>query len=196
SARELLESDGDPGKVLDELRNLDSDAATALSAYLDFAGYRLLDGFDICGRYALEMPDALLRAIRSSVAGRSMAASDAEVENQIADVRRQVPDEHRDEFNDLLAEARLMSAIRDERGVFSDIWASGIMRRAVIAGGRRLTDKGLVHDPEHFVDAGFDEMGSLLSGEGGPSADELAARYEQRTARSAKDAPPAPGSAP
>jgi pyruvate,water dikinase len=189
SARELLESDGDPGKVLEELRALDTDAGRALAAYLDFAGYRLLDGFDICGRYALEMPDALLRAIRSSIGGRSVAASDLEVEDQIADVRRHVPDEHRAQFNELLDEARLMAAIRDERGVFSDIWASGIMRRAVIAGGRRLTDKGLVHDPEHFVDAGFDEMGSLLSGEGGPSADELAARYERRTAQSAKDAP-------
>ncbi|MCU1448484.1 MAG: hypothetical protein JWP02_654, partial [Acidimicrobiales bacterium] len=189
SARELLESDGDPGKVLEELRALDTDAGRALAAYLDFAGYRLLDGFDICGRYALEMPDALLRAIRSSIGGRSVAASDLEVEDQIADVRRQVPDEHRAQFNELLDEARLMAAIRDERGVFSDIWASGIMRRAVIAGGRRLTEKGLVHDPEHFVDAGFDEMGSLLTGEAGPSADELAARYEQRTTRSAKDAP-------
>ncbi len=42
--------------MLDELRALDSDAGRALSGYLDFAGYRLLDGFDISGRYALELP--------------------------------------------------------------------------------------------------------------------------------------------
>jgi len=196
SARDLLESDGDPGKVLDELRNLDSDAGRALGTYLDFAGYRLLDGFDICGRYALEMPDALLRAIRSSIAGRSVAASDVEVEEQIADVRRQVPDEHRAQFNELVDEARLMSAIRDERGVFSDVWASGIMRRAAMAGGRRLVERGTVHDPEHFIDAGFAEMCSLLLGEGGPSPDELAARYDERTSRSAKDAPPLLGPPP
>ncbi len=57
------------------------------------------------GRTALEMPDALLRAIRSSVAGRAPAVRD--VEDQIADVRRQVPDEHRAEFDELLDEARL-----------------------------------------------------------------------------------------
>ena len=66
-ARQLLESDGDPGQVLDQLRGLDSDAGRAVSAYLDLIGYRLLDGFDISGRYALELPDALLRAIRATV---------------------------------------------------------------------------------------------------------------------------------
>jgi pyruvate,water dikinase len=85
AAWELLESEGDARKVLDELRGLDSDAGRALSAYLDFAGYRLLDGFDISGRYALELPDALLRAIRSSIAG-SVAQAEG-VDDQIADVR-------------------------------------------------------------------------------------------------------------
>src|SRR5207253_3887341 len=163
----------------DSLRALDSDVGTALSAYLDLVGYRLLDGFDISGRYALELPDALLRAIRSSVAGRGVETSDVEV--RVADVRRQVPDQHRAQFNELLEEARLMYRIRDERGVFSDIWASGIVRRAVLFAGRRLAGRGRIHDAEHFVDAGFDEMRSLLSGTNGPSADELAERYEYRT---------------
>ena len=187
AAWELLESDGDPRKVLDELRGLDSEAGQALSAYLDFAGYRLLDGFDIDGRYALEAPDALLRAIRSSIAGRTTEGAD--VEEQIAEVRRQVPDEHRGEFNDLLDEARLTYRIRDERGVFSDIWASGIMRRAAMAAARRVAARGLVHDPEHFVHAGFDEMVALLQGTGGPSADELADRFEYHESYSTKDAP-------
>ena len=180
--------------MLDELRALDSDAGRALSAYLDFAGCRLLDGFDISGRYALELPEALLRAIRSSIAG-SVAHAEG-VEDQIAEVRKQVPDEHRAAFNELLEEARLTYRIRDERGVFSDIWASGIMRRAAMAGGRRAAAKGLLHDAEHFVHAGFDEMVALLSGTGGPSADELADRYEYQTTYTAKDAPPFLGEPP
>ncbi len=82
-----------------------------------------------------------------------------------------------------------MYRLRDERGVFSDIWASGIMRRAVLAAGRRLEDKGRVHDAEHFVDAGFDEMCALVTGAGGPSADELAQRFSERSSRTAKEAP-------
>jgi rifampicin phosphotransferase len=89
----------------------------------------------------------------------------------------------------LLGEARLMYRIRDERGVFSDIWASGIARRAVLAAGRRLADAGRIDDPEHLIDASLDEMVSLLSGSGGPSADELAARCEYRASHTAKDAP-------
>jgi pyruvate,water dikinase len=187
AAWELLESEGDPAKVLDELRGLDSDAGRALTDYLQFAGYRLLDGFDISGRYALEMPDALLRAIRSSISGRSIEGAD--VEAHVDEIRRQVPDQHRAEFNELLDEARLTYRLRDERGVFSDVWASGIVRRAAMSGGRRLAAKGRIHDPEHFVDAGFEEMQALLLGRDGPSADELAARYAFRTSHSAKDAP-------
>jgi phosphohistidine swiveling domain-containing protein len=191
AARALLDSDGDPGKTLAELRSFDGDVGAAVSDYLDLVGCRLLDGFDISGRYALELPDALLRSIRSSVAG--VQGDTDTVDAHIAGIRSQVPDEHRDQFDELLGEARLMYRLRDERGVFSDIWASGIMRRAVLAAGRRLEGKGGVHDAEHFVDAGFDEMCSLLTGAGGPSADELAARFGDRSSRTAKEAPPSLG---
>ena len=50
------------------------------------------------------------------------------------------------QFDELLGEARLTYRLRDERGVFSDIWASGIMRRAALAAGRRLADRGRIHD--------------------------------------------------
>ena len=194
AARALLDSSGDPGKTLAELRAFGGDVGPAVSAYLDLVGCRLLDGFDIAGRYALELPDVLLRSIRSSVDG---AGNDtADVDTRIAAIRAQVPDEHRGEFDELLGEARLMYRLRDERGVFSDIWASGIMRRAVLAAGRRLEDKGRVHDAEHFVDAGFDEMCALVTGSGGPSADELALRFADRSSRTAKEAPEALGPPP
>src|SRR4029077_9645575 len=106
-----------------------------------------------------------------------------------AGIRSQVPAEHQAEFDELLGEARLMYRLRDERGVFSDIWASGIMRRAVLAAGRRVEGKGGVHDAEHFIDAGFDEMCALVTGAGGPSADELAERFTDRSSRTAKEAP-------
>jgi len=194
SARRLLESDDEPGRVLEALRSLAGDAGAAASAYLDLVGYRLLDGFDISGRYALELPDALLRAIRVAVEGAGPEA--AAVEGRVGDVRSKVPEQHREQFDDLLEEARITYKIRDERGVFSDIWASGIMRRAVLACGRRLAGKGRIHEAEHFVDAGFDEMRSLLSGANGPSADELAERFQRRSALSAKDAPPRLGDPP
>jgi phosphohistidine swiveling domain-containing protein len=192
-ASALLESDREPGEVLESLRTLNSEAGRATAAYLDLVGYRLLDGFDISGRYALELPDALLLAIRAAVENPVDDAVQAEVEAKIAEVRAQVPEEHREEFDRLLDEARLMYRIRDERGVFSDIWASGIMRRAALAAGRRLADRGRIHDPEHIVDATTDEMRAMVLGTDGPSADELAERFNSRSARNAKQAPPTLG---
>ncbi len=188
-AQDLLNAEGDAGGTLDRLRNLDSEAGRAVSAYLDLVGYRLLDGFDISGRYALEMPDALLRAIRAQVAGSGETDAGAAAEQRIAEIREKVPEEHRDQFDELLGEARLMYRIRDERGVYSDIWASGIMRRAALAAGRRLADRGRLQDPEHFIEASIGEMQALLTGAEEPAADELAARHRWRTTHTAKDAP-------
>jgi rifampicin phosphotransferase len=188
AAQRLLDSDDEPAGVLDALRALDGESGEAASGYLDLVGYRLLDGFDISGRYALELPDALLRAIRVAVEGEAVDART--VEERIAEVRGLVPEPHRAQFDELLEEARATYKIRDERGVFSDIWASGLMRRAVFSAGRRLAARGRVHSPEHSVDAGFDEMQSLLLGsDEAPSADELAERFGGRTSLSAKDAP-------
>ena len=192
-ATRLLESTDTPDSVLAALRALDGNTGAAVSAYLDLVGYRLLDGFDISNPFALELPDVLLRAIRAAIAGSP--ANAAGVENQVADVRGRVPADHRNEFDDLLEEARLTYRIRDERGVFSDIWASGLMRRAALAGGRRVAARGRIHDAAHFVDASLDEMRALLSG-GGPSGDELASRSQYRASHTAKDAPPLLGPPP
>ena len=194
SAQALLESQGDPEIVLDKLLSLGNDVSRELSAYLDLVGYRLIDGFDISGRYALELPDALLRAIRTTVERGPSADSDVDV--LISRIRGKVPEDHQAEFDDLLSEARLMYRIRDERGVYSDIWASGIARRAVLAAGRRAARAGRVLEAEHLIDAGFDEMVAIVSGQPGPSAQELAARYEYRTSHNAKEAPQVLGDPP
>lgn len=194
AAVKLLASDDDPAEVLAALRSLGGDAGSAVSGYLDLIGCRPLDGFDISEPSALELPDALLRAIRVAVSGRDLKTS--EVDDRITDVRSKVPEQHRSEFDELLGEARLMYRLRDERGIYSDIWASGLMRRAALAAGRRLASKGQIGDAQHLVDADVDEMSSLLKGSGGPSADDLAARAHYRSTHSAKDAPPALGPPP
>jgi len=193
-AQQQLDSDDDPGRTLGSLRSLDRGTGAAVSAYLDLVGYRLLDGFDISNPFALELPDSLRRAIRTAVAGSGADASD--VEGRIAGVRGKVPEQHRAQFDELVEEARLTYPLRDERGVFSDIWASGLMRRAVLAGGRRLAAKKRIHDAVHLVDAGLEEMRALLSGADGPSADELAERCEYRASHGAKEAPATMGTPP
>jgi len=191
AAREVLASDGDPAQVLASLRALGGEAGAAVSGYLDLVGNRLVDGFDIAEPSVLELPDALLRAIRIAVSGEVQAVSD--VDARIAEVRAQVPAQHQVEFDGLLGEARLTYRLRDERGVYSDIWASGLMRRAALAAGRRVASRGRIAAPPHMLDASLDEMCALVAGTGGPSADELAKRAEYRGTHTAKDVPPALG---
>jgi pyruvate,water dikinase len=186
-ARKILASGGDPTQVLASLRSLGGEAGAAVSGYLDLVGNRLVDGFDIAEPSALELPDALLKSIRITVSGKAQTASD---EARIGEVRDLVPAAHRAEFDELLGEARLTYRLRDERGVYSDIWASGIMRRAALAAGRRVASRGRIATPLHMLDASLDEMCALVSGGGGPSADELARRAQYRASFTSKDAPP------
>jgi pyruvate,water dikinase len=185
-AQSLLAADGDPAATLEALRSLGGETGEAMTAYLDLVGNRLLDGFDISEPAAIELPDQLLRSIRTAAGSE---AHDHDIEARIAEVREQVPEENRAEFDELLDEARTLYRLRDERGVYSDIWASGIMRRAALGAGRRAAAAGRIHEPEHMLDAGLGEMQDLVRGTGGPGADELAARAEYRTSHTAKDAP-------
>ena len=187
AAREVLASGDDPSQVLARLRSLGGEAGAAVSGYLDLVGHRLVDGFDIAEPSALELPDALLRAIRIAVSGPAQPDSDAAA--RTADVRARVPAEHQAEFDELLGEARLTYRLRDERGVYSDIWAAGLMRRAALAAGRRVASRGRIASPAHMLDASLDEMCALLAGGGGPLAEELAARAASRAGRTARDAP-------
>ena len=188
AARKVLASDGEPAQVLASLRSLGGDAGAAVSGYLGLVGNRLVDGFDIAEPTALELPDALLRAIRIAVSGEARA--DADLDARVAEVRSKVPAAQQAQFDELLGEARHMYRLRDERGVYSDIWASGLMRRAALAAGRRVTSRGRIAIPQHMLEAGLDEMCALVAGTGGPSAGELAMRAEYRAGYTAKDAPP------
>jgi pyruvate,water dikinase len=192
-AQKLLASEGDAAETLAALRSLDGETGAATTAYLDLVGNRLLDGFDIAEPAAIELPDQLLRAIRTAA---TTTVAENDIEARVAEIRAKVPPEHQASFDELLGEARALYRLRDERGVYSDIWASGIMRRAALAAGHRLAAAGRVHAPEHAVDASIVELRTLLEGGHEPTAEELAARAEYRLTHTARDAPPTLGTPP
>jgi pyruvate,water dikinase len=187
AAREILASGDDPAQLLASLRSIRGETGAAISGYLDLVGNRLVDGFDIAEPTALELPNALVRAISIAVSKEPQANLD---DANITEIRAQVPAARRAEFDQLLGEARLMYRLRDERGVYSDIWASGIMRRAALAAGGRVVSRGRIATPYQMLDASLDEMCALVAEADGPSADELAKRAEYRATYTAKDAPP------
>ena len=195
-ARALLTAAGEPREVLVRLRALPAPAGPAAAAYVDSVGYRLIDGHNVGETYALEQPGRLLAAIRRRVEEPPARVTAHEVAEQTALIRDQVPGPARDEFDALLEEARLTAPLRDERGVFSDVWAAGIARRALIEVGRRLERDGLVERADHVVEADYDELRRLMSGQRSPAARELAARAAFRDAYRAADAPLYLGPAP
>lgn len=170
----------------------DPDVGAAARAYLDAVRYRCV-GYDVSDPTAGEMPELLVETIRAAVLG---VAAAPRAEGRLAEIRARVAAEHLAEFEDRLGEAQFMNRLRDERGVYSDGWGTGLARRAVLEAGRRLHAAGRLVEPAHAVDADAGELGALLRGEPGPSAEEVAERYKWRTSHSTGDAPPLLGPVP
>ena len=190
-------SAGDPaGALLEELRSRPGRVGEAARAYLEAHGHRIVDGFDIGNPTALEMPETLVGAIRAAVARGRFGPSEEEIAEVTSRHRDLVPDAHRAAFDDLLAEARGNYGLRDERGIFGEVWASGIVRRVVLEAGRRLAEAGRLDRPEQLCEAGHEEIRALVEGRGGPSAAELEERATRRLRTHSIDAPPFLGDPP
>jgi len=189
-------AEGDPAAVLDALRSRRGAVGSAARAYADAVGHRIVDGFDVDNPTGLEMPAVLVAPLRAALQGESFGASEEEIEEATARVRDRVPDARRAAFDELLAEARLTYGLRDERGLFSDIWAIGIARLALLQAGGRLAEAGRLARPEELLEARHAEIRDLFEGRGGPSSEELAERAAHRARTHAVDAPPSLGDPP
>ena len=187
SARAVLGSTGDSEGILAELEG-HHEVGPAVSAYVEAVRWRCV-GYDLGDKAAGELPDTLVEALRTSLAGT--AASGQDDDTALQALRDRVPTQHRGDFDDRLAEVRLIYRLRDERGVFSDGWAAGLARRAMLEAGRRLAARGLLEDPEHAVDLSAAEVRALLLGTGSaPTPGEVAERFTWRTTMTTSDAPP------
>jgi len=195
-ARALLES-AEPGEALELLRALRGAAGEAVRAYVDVVGYRLVNGEDVAEPYGLEMPDVLVSSLRSATAGYEREQANGEVAESVARVRDEVTRSRRSMFDELLAEARAVYRLRDERGLYCDLWGYGLARRAILTAGARLAGEERIEAAEHLAYAGHEEALALLGGADGPAAEELAARARYRAEASYADAPeflgPPPG---
>jgi rifampicin phosphotransferase len=184
-ARAALEAPAPAAQTLEALRARPGEVGAAMAAYLDVVGLRCLD-YDVSSLSAVEMPDTLLRAIRGALQ-RAAPAGDTAKE-RLGALRSAVPGAHRGAFDGLLDEARHINRLRDERCHYSDGWAVGLARRAVLEAGRRLVERGVFDRHDLGVDASFDELAALLRGQGGPSTDVLRERRAWRTTKSIADA--------
>jgi phosphohistidine swiveling domain-containing protein len=184
-ARALLAT-REPAEAVLAALGADPSAGDQVQAYLDVVRYRSV-GYDVGDATAGEMPEMLVAALRATVAGSSASPED---ETRLERLRERVPAEHLGDFDDRLVEARLINRLRDERGAYSDGWATGLARRALLEAGRRLASSGRLQCADHAADLEAAECSALLRGEPGPSPDEVAARFSWRTTHTIDDAPP------
>ncbi len=182
-ARALLTAEGDAAERLGALRA----AVPAVDAWVGLVQDRPIEGFDITAPTLRELPELLLGRLAAALAA-DPEASRRRADELADELRDKVPPEHRAEFDELLAEARAVYRLRDERGLYSDITAIGLMRRALLAVGRRLAARGQLDAPELVLDASLAEVVELLAGRG-PASDELAARAAERARKGAEGAP-------
>jgi phosphohistidine swiveling domain-containing protein len=187
-ATSVLMSAGEPGEVVAALRSLPGETGALASAYVDRVAYRPVNGEDVGDPSVHELPELIVGAIRSALE-RLETPLPNDLERKTSAVRDAVPARHRAAFDELLGEARATYRLRDERGTYADLWAIGIMRRAILAAGRRLTAAGRLAEPSHLVEAGYAELRSLVESGDGPSGDELAERARYRLEARYADAP-------
>jgi pyruvate,water dikinase len=173
-------------QVLDDVRSRPG-VGEPLQAYLDEVGYRVVSGYDVGEKYALEMPEMLVGAIFGST---DKADRQADFSKRRDALRAKVPAAHRAEFDELLEEARFIHRLRDERGMYNDSWAVGLARRAMLEAGRRLAAAGVIPDAELAIDASHDEIVAMLEGDKGPGVEELRRRRTWRETKTIADAPP------
>lgn len=197
AASDRVFADDEPASVLAFLRTREGPVGRAATTYLALAGDCSLGGGSDVGEPRLvEMPQVLLETIRGALhrdAGHTRRETTAA---RSADVRSAVPPERRAAFDVLLAEASASHRVRDERATHCDVRAYGLARRAILAAGRRLADAGAIHEAEHLVEAGYEEMRTLLTGDAGPSGEELAARARYRREADQAQAPAVLGGPP
>jgi pyruvate,water dikinase len=116
----------------------------------------------------------------------------------LARCRDAIPADQREAFDGLLEEARATYHLRDERALYSDVWAWGILRAACLEVGARLLrrDDPRVIEPADALQASVDELASLLLDDDGPSVQELQRRGAFQRAYTTDDAPTMLGPAP
>ena len=185
SAQAVLEG-ADPAEETLAALAAHPDVGPQVTAYLDAVRWRSV-GYDVGDHAAGELPEVLVESLRTALAGGWTSAPDDD--SALNALRERVPAEHRDDFDDRLAEVRRCYRIRDERGVFSDGWATGLARRAMLEVGRRLVAAGKLDMVEHGVELDPAEVRSLLVGSGGPDAAEVADRFQWRTTTTTSDVP-------
>ena len=175
--RAIVDDAGAAPTTVDDVRAISTEAAALVDEYLAHHGRVLATGYDLTATTLIEMPALFLQSIRT--AEPPPADTHAEI---AAELRQQVPDDQRDEFDDLLDGARSVMDMRDDNGPLTVEWPMGLLRLALLTVGRRLVTRGAWEEPELALEVTPDEGRRLLATGGTPGESTLRERRDRRQA--------------
>ena len=181
--KELLEQQ--PEAALNSLRENPQIVAT-LEDYLNITGHMLIGGYCISEKTLRESPNIIMARIFEAMEPADQSGFDAELEQAI---RGKISEADREEFDLCLADARSANRMRDERGIYNDIWGAGISRCAILEAGRRLFEEGVLSKAWLSLDASHEELMSLLKGEPSVSDQVLSERRTWRLTKNIDEVP-------
>lgn len=188
---DALRAAGARPRTIEDIRGASPDANDALEAYLAEWGLQVVAGFDFDCRTLGEMPDLIVSSALAALDGPASSVAPG-----ASEVRSRVPEEERERFDELLADARLVYGLRDD-DVRYVMWARGLVRRALLEAGARLVATGRLHHRDHVLDLAPAEVRALLvAAAAQPSSGEVSARHDLRVARLDLEPPRFLGDAP
>jgi pyruvate,water dikinase len=167
---------------LDAVRSAGAQASVALEDYLADHAWRMVTQYTPRGLALIEMPDVLLLAIQRAEGPTAVAPPDP------APIRARVSEAERDRFDELLADARDCYGNRDDNVALTFMWPVGLMRRALLEVGRRLTNRRTIEASAHALALGTEELAAALHGEASMS-EEAATRMQRMVRCEAEGAP-------
>lgn len=189
-ADEMTAAGTDPATMtsLADVRAVSPRAAQLLDEYLRHHGWRLTTGYDIEDRCLAELPDVVLMSIRAAA---QYSEEDAEERSRaaLAGLRAEIPPEHRDQFDELVQDARESYGLRDENGPLTYEWPAGLLRRAVVEAGARLERTERLTAAAEIFELDIAEIFDMLRGGVAPGREEIARRGAERRRWAALEPP-------
>ncbi len=172
--RSMIEASGETVHSLDDVRAVSGEIRFLLDDYLRDHAHVLTTGYDLTALTLGELPDLVLSSIMT-------ATPPPTVDEQAiaADLPRRCPWRTGRSSTGCSPMPRHVMDIRDDNGPQTVEWPTGLLRRALLAAGTRLADRGALATAEHVFELTPLEAGSLFAGDR-PPADELAARAAER----------------
>ena len=128
-----------------------------LATYLEERGHILASGYDLDARTLIEMPNVILKSIRSATATPNHNA-----DGIAGELRNQLASSNRSTFDERLSDARNVMDMRDDNGPLAIEWPVGLLRRALLAAGRRLVDRSALTSADQLFEITPVEARSLF----------------------------------